>query len=226
MPGCGVGGDNLNKIHGGWEHTLGREKNNQLLDVQHDQRWAFALFYSADCASKFDSFFGPRAIEQIVDDNILHLLCYQSRKLRVVGGQVSKDGLVVVAHTTVEWARRNSRANGRDQRLLNEVSDRVSKIMGLGRARLLASKVITWKQSQVTRAIPSGRLDGPCMSVRSTAPLILAGDYFTESNFGGCLKSAFAAADSLVQICSKERGKRKHTASLDSGGHKRSRYGW
>eukprot|EP00443_Scrippsiella_acuminata_P057285 CAMPEP_0115568196 /NCGR_PEP_ID=MMETSP0271-20121206/104531_1 /TAXON_ID=71861 /ORGANISM="Scrippsiella trochoidea, Strain CCMP3099" /LENGTH=515 /DNA_ID=CAMNT_0003002639 /DNA_START=26 /DNA_END=1573 /DNA_ORIENTATION=- len=222
VPGCGIGGDNLNKIHGSWERLISRSQNQQLLGVQHDQRWAFALFFSSDCASRFDSFFGPKALEKLVDDDVVQLLCYQSRKTSLIGGPVSRGGLAVVAHTTVEWARRNSRANGRDQRLLDEVSERVKKIVGLGRARLLATKVITWKQCQVTKPIPPNQLlDGPCMLISSEPPLLLAGDYLTESNFGGCLKSAFHAADVLVQLVSGERTKRSGEDSWDSTRYKR-----
>jgi len=225
VPGCGIGGDNLNKIHGGWERMISNEQNKRLLAVQHDQRWAFALFFPMDCASKFDSFFGTGSLEKIVDDSVVHLLCYQSRKVRHTGGQVSRSGLAVVAHTTVDWAHRNSRANGRDKRLLDEVSERVRKIVGLGRTRLLASKVITWKQCQVTKAISSGSPDRPYMLISSAPPMLLAGDYFTESNFGGCLKSAFAAADVLAEKLSGCYGKRRGMDNTDPTYHKRSRSG-
>lgn len=204
VPGCGVGGDNLNKIHGGWENVFSRDQNQKLQGVQHDQRWAFALFFPPDCAAKCDKFFSSDVVEKIVDDRIVHLLCYQSRKTAHLGGGVSKKGLAIVAHTTVEWARRNSRANGRDQRLLEEVAEQVKWILGLGRARLLASKVITWKQCHVTKPISTNRTDGPCMVGCSAPPLVLAGDYFTESNFGGCLKSAYAAVDNLTKALASD----------------------
>merc|ERR1712146_440949 len=103
------------------DHMVSREKNQQLLGVQHDQRWAFGLFYPGECASKFDAFFGSKAVEKIVDDNVVHLLCYQTRKVSSIGGEKPRDCVVVIAHTTIDWARKNSRAGGRDQRLLNEV---------------------------------------------------------------------------------------------------------
>lgn len=232
VPGCGVGGDNLNKIHGGWERSISAEQNKQLLGVQHDQRWAFALFFPMDVASSCDAFFGSKGIEQIVDDNTIHLLCYQTRKTARVGGPVAKGGIAIVAHTTTEWARRNSRANGRDQRLLDEVAERVKKIIGLNRTRLLASKVITWKQCHVTRPIPASSPESPCMLISSDPPLILAGDYFTASNFGGCLKSGFAAADLLANLLtsasggSDNRGKRKSFDSDDNRWRKRGRNAW
>merc|ERR1712061_883252 len=100
---------------------ISREQNQQLMGVQHDQRWAFAFFFPIDCASRLDSFFGSQAVEKLVDDKAIHLLCYQSGKVSLMGGEVSRRGVAVVAHTTLEWARRNSRANGRDQRLLDEI---------------------------------------------------------------------------------------------------------
>jgi len=204
VPGCGVGGDNLNKIHGGWENVFSRAQNQELQSVQHDQRWAFALFFPADCIAKCDEFFGPDAIEKVIEDRVIHLLCYQTRKTAHLGGGGSKNAVAVVAHTTVEWARQNARANGRDQRLLDEVAEQVKWILGFGRARLLASKVITWKQCHVTRPVSANRSDGPCMVACSSPPLILAGDYFTESNFGGCLTSAYAAADNLVKFVASD----------------------
>eukprot|EP00930_Biecheleria_cincta_P097282 TRINITY_DN89002_c0_g1_i1.p1 TRINITY_DN89002_c0_g1~~TRINITY_DN89002_c0_g1_i1.p1 ORF type:complete len:513 (-),score=69.98 TRINITY_DN89002_c0_g1_i1:98-1636(-) len=225
VPGCGIGGDNLNKVHGGWERMISDEQNKRLLAVQHDQRWALALFFPMDCASKFDAFFGTRSLERVVDDSVVHLLCYQSRKTHYAGGQMSGSGLAIVAHTTVDWARKHSRANGRDQRLLDEITERVRTIVGLGRTRLIASKVITWKQSEVTKAISPGNPDRPYMLISSDPPMMLAGDYFTESNFGGCLKSAFATADALADNLSACYGKRRGRSNLEPDCHKRSKSG-
>jgi len=193
VPGCGVGGDNLNKIHGSWESCLTAEQSRRLQSAQHDARWSFALFFPASCTACCDAFFGAEAIEKVIDDGALHLLCYQSRKTHMISGKSPEGGVVVVAHTTNEWARRNARANGRDDRLLREVSERVATVLGSDTPPV-ASKVITWKQSQVSMPLASSD-DGPCMPVSDNPPFVLAGDYFSESSFGGCLRSGFAAAD-------------------------------
>lgn len=216
VPGCGVGGDNLNKIHGGWESCITPEQNRHLRAVQHDQRWAVALFLPEESARQCDAFFGPNAVEKLVKDPIVDLLCYQSRKTALLGGPSPRGGVAVVAHTTLEWARRNARANGRDQRLLNEVVESVKWALGL-RARVLASKVITWKQCHVTKAVAGSRGQGPYMLLHSTPPLVLAGDYFTESNFGGCLCSGFAAADAVAAAVGGEN------IALSSDSRKRRR---
>jgi predicted NAD/FAD-dependent oxidoreductase len=197
VPGCGVGGDNLNKIHGNYQNRLTPEQNRQLLSAQHDARWSFAFYLPSECAKRCDEFFGDGAIEKVVEDSVVHLLCYQSRKTMQVNGSPPSRGVTVVAHSTLEWANYNSRASGRDHRLLAEMSDRVGKLLKLDGSlsrMMLGSKVITWKQSQVTKAIP-----GPFMLVSSSPAFALAGDYFTDSSFDGCLKSGFAAADAVVK---------------------------
>ncbi|CAE7590078.1 RNLS, partial [Symbiodinium microadriaticum] len=177
VPGCGVGGDNLNKIHGSWEGMLKPEQNKQLTAVQHDHRWSFAFFLPGDCAAACESFFGPTSLEKLVDDEVVHLLCYQSRKVAVASG--TKPGAVtVVAHTSLEWAKRHARDSGRDDRLLKEVAAHVRQLLQIDGplTKLTAtSKVITWKQCQVTKAVPT-LPDGPCMVVSASPPLLLAGD--------------------------------------------------
>lgn len=205
VPGCGVGGDNLNKIHGGYEGKFSKEQWNALVGAQHDARWAFALFLSAECQARCEEYFGPTQVEKVVDAGPVHLLCYQSRKTAELSGDAPAGAIAVVAHTTIEWAKRNARANGRDDRLLQEVAEHVKGLLGitapLSRV-LLASKVITWKQCQVTKHVPPPRNSGPCMLVSERPAMVLAGDYFTESNFSGCLKSAFAAAEAVAGLLS------------------------
>jgi len=220
VPGCGVGGDNLNKIHGGYEGRFTAEQNRQLLSAQHDARWAFALFLSMDCAAKCEAFFGSMDVEKVVDKGPVHLLCYQSRKTAQLSGADPAGSIAVVAHTSLEWAKRNSRANGRDERLLWEVAEHVKELLGLevplSRA-MLGSKVITWKQSQVTRPSPASRAHGPCMLACQSPALVLAGDYFGESNFSGCLKSGFAAADAVASALRGEKPPAQAEAASEKG---------
>lgn len=146
-------------------------------------------------------FFAGDTVEHLVDDEIIHLLCYQSKKTTQAGGPESGASCVLVAHTTVEWAQANIRASGRDRKLVMEVAERVRDIMGFKatlKSFLRKFKVITWKQCQVTS--PAAMQDSsPCLLVSKAPPLVLAGDYFSESSFQGCLKSGFAAAEALAR---------------------------
>lgn len=216
VPGCGVGGDNLNKIHGSWEGMLKPEQNKQLTAVQH--RWSFAFFLPGDCAAACESFFGPTSLEKLVDDEVVHLLCYQSRKVAVASG--TKPGAVtVVAHTSLEWAKRHARDSGRDDRLLKEVAAHVRQLLQIDGplTKLTAtSKVITWKQCQVTKAVPT-LPDGPCMVVSASPPLLLAGDYFTTSSFTGCIQSGFAAAEAVCKLL-KDAEPKAASLKVEGGG--------
>eukprot|EP00913_Durusdinium_trenchii_P027576 g25866.t1 len=65
VPGCGVGGDNLLKIHGSWEGMLKQDQNKQLMAAQHDQRWSFAFFLPSDCQAVCERYFGPKVVESL-----------------------------------------------------------------------------------------------------------------------------------------------------------------
>lgn len=200
VPGCGRGGDNLNKIRGTYESCFTRDQNRQLESVEHDDRWSYAFFLPMETVAACDKFFGD-SVERVIDDDVVHLLCYQSKKTARAGGGEPEGAVAVVAHTTLAWAKRNSRSNGRNQKLMDEVAEHVGRLLRLDGSMsrlLLASKTITWFQSQVTKAVPSGST--PCMEVDggSGGPLVLAGDYFADSSFGGCVRSGFAAADCVA----------------------------
>eukprot|EP00931_Biecheleriopsis_adriatica_P004852 TRINITY_DN106458_c0_g1_i1.p1 TRINITY_DN106458_c0_g1~~TRINITY_DN106458_c0_g1_i1.p1 ORF type:complete len:438 (+),score=38.50 TRINITY_DN106458_c0_g1_i1:85-1398(+) len=201
VPGRGVGGDNLNKIRGTWQKRLTSRQNQQLREVTHDARWSVALFLSPDATNDCDAFFENNAVERLIDDDVLHLLCYQSRKTAMARESNTSCGCVVVAHTTNNWAQSRLKASGRDRRLVTEVTKRINDIIGFQTplSKLLrASKVITWKQSQVMSPVLCQAGSKPCLVVSTAPPLLLAGDYFTESSFGGCLKSGFSAAEALA----------------------------
>eukprot|EP00435_Cladocopium_sp_Y103_P019537 s2051_g4.t1 len=108
---------------------------------------------------------------KLVDDDVLHLLCYQSRKTEIAS-KTASGGLVLVAHTTREWAKLHAQRGGKDERLLKEVAACVQKLIGLeGPLSKLTSvsKVITWKQSQVERPVSS---EGPYMVVSHRVDLL------------------------------------------------------
>lgn len=203
VPGSGVGGDNLGKIHGTWEKMISAEQRRQLKGVEHDARWSVALFLSPACAMACDTYFGDSAVEKVVDDDILHLLCYQSKKTSQAGGLPPTAGIVVVAHTTHQWAQAHIRASGRDGKLTAEILERARATIGLPLPLskvLLASKVITWKQCQVTSPLPTP--GQPCMLLAAApaqAPVALCGDYFVGSSFSGCLRSGFGAAEMVAK---------------------------
>ncbi|CAE8720243.1 unnamed protein product, partial [Polarella glacialis] len=232
VPGCGVGGDNIDKIHGGWENLIDEECNRQLRSPQHDHRHAVVLFLAPEHLQACEAFFGPSNIEAQIDDDMVHLLAYQSRKTACIGGPVSKSPVVVV-HTTHEFSRRNQRAGGRDRPFLEAVAGRVvheylkiPKGVRLDNI-VLGSKVITWKQCQITRSMKGPAAFPLCKPLSDDPPLVLAGDYFTNSSFTGCAMSAANAVSALSSMLKGEKianavataSSAKRPADSDDGGY-------
>ena len=142
------------------------------------------LPFRLDCQISFVMFCQAQFttdLRKLVDDDVLHLLCFQSRKTEIVSKnsplakqqtvwhhpslinwvfngfhtvvkvtlRICQDmnhhsvgmlwilhdfrtgGVVLVAHTTREWAKRNAQRGGRDERLLKEVAAHVQKLIGL-----------------------------------------------------------------------------------------------
>merc|ERR1719375_1306128 len=72
-------------------------------------------------------------------------------------------------------------------------------MIGIQEALVTSSKIITWFQSQVS-GNPKPRQ--PCLVASEAPALLLAGDYFTASNFSGCVSSASAAASAASRLLS------------------------
>lgn len=60
-----------------------------------------------------------------------HVLITPTGRLLKPSNPGRNGGLVLVAHTTKEWAKRNAQRGGRDERLLKEVATHVQKLIGL-----------------------------------------------------------------------------------------------
>lgn len=182
VPGCGPGGDNLNKIHGSWERQLSNA-NWAATEVPHDCRFAVALFMEPGQARSLRNFFGDK-IEKKVKGDLLELLFWQSRK----NGDPQDGPQVVVAHTWQDIKGNKS--------LSRAMVDEACRILKLYPRVVKENKVITWYQSQVT----SARKGKSCLVASDAPPLILAGDYFTSSSFTGCVQSASAAAEEAAKL--------------------------
>lgn len=195
VPGCGTGGDNLNKIHGNWENTLTNAQWGHT-EVPHDCRYSVALWLCPGHHKALEVFFGE-SLERRFSGGI-ELLAWQSRK----DGESPDGPQVVVVHTPA-GARGNK--NQAEPRLISEGC----KLLKLPQQAVTSSKIITWFQSQVlSKTSPS-----PCLVANESPPLILAGDYLTESTFTGCVSSATAAAEVASKLLAGGR------PSTGSGGY-------
>mmetsp|Transcript_73938 Transcript_73938/g.128244 ORF Transcript_73938/g.128244 Transcript_73938/m.128244 type:complete len:479 (-) Transcript_73938:46-1482(-) len=189
VPGCGPGGDNLNKIHGNWERQL-TDAQWKDVEVPHDCRYSVALWIEAGHQKEFEKFFGDYT-EKRINKPSVELAIWQSRK----DGEPPEGPQVVVVHTP-QGARGNK--HQAEPRMTGEICQQ----LGINHRAVKSSKIITWFQSQVL----SKTSKTPCMVACSSPPLILAGDYFTSSTFTGCVKSANAAAAEAAKLLGKTKG--------------------
>jgi len=182
VPGCGTGGDNLNKIHGNWERLLTNAQWGHT-EVPHDCRYSVALWLHPGHRKALEAFFGE-SFERRCSGGP-ELLAWQSRK----DGE-SPDGPQVVVVHTPPGARGNK--NQAEPRLISEAC----RLLKLPDQAVTSSKIITWFQSQVlSKTSPS-----PCLVASESPPLVLAGDYLTASTFTGCVSSATAAAEAASKL--------------------------
>jgi len=108
VPGCGPGGDNLNKIHGNWERKLS-DADWRSVEVPHDCRFSVALFLKAGCKKNLAKFFEDKVEKVVSDCQNVELLIWQSRK----DGADPDGPQVVVLHTpqgAMETSKLHSRA--------------------------------------------------------------------------------------------------------------------
>lgn len=182
VPGCGRGGDNLNKIHGNWERLL-TDTQWRHTEVPHDCRFSVALWLKPGHSEALEAFFSE-SIEKRCNDGA-DLLVWQSRK----DGESADGPQVVVVHTPAG-------ARGNKQQAEPQLTSIACRVLKLPAQAVISSKIITWFQSQVL----SSTSQDPCLVASAQPPLILAGDYLTASTFTGCVRSATAAADAASQL--------------------------
>lgn len=183
VPGCGPGGDNLNKIHGNWEKQL-TASNWKDTEVPHDCRYSLALWIEAGHHNKLAAFFGDMA-EKLHGGDVIDLAIWQSRK----DGEVADGPQVVVVHTP-------QGARGNKQQAESRMRGEILNSLKIPSKAVSSSKIITWFQSQVISTTSHMQ----CLAACQAPPLILAGDYFTSSSFSGCAQSAAAAASEAAQL--------------------------
>lgn len=205
---CGDGVDHVHQIRGGWQRLIDPESERHLRKEMYDHRFGVALFLAPEFTENCDAFFGPSALEKQVDDDMIHLVQYQSRKTAALGGLQSSSP-VLVAHTTLEYANRDL-GFGKNRRL-DIITTRIiyQYLRVPGHVKLskvvLGSKVINWRTSQTVKPLVKGSAAHPrCLPLSQEPPLVLAGDYFTESNFTGCEASARDAAASVFAALQDE----------------------
>lgn len=185
VPGCGPGGDNLNKIHGNWEQQLSDAQWRETT-AAHDCRFSLALWLAAGCGSSLDKTFDSMLEKQVEKaGGLVEFMVWQSKK----DGEPLDGPQVVVVHTIQGVTASKHQAESRMTR-------EALQALGVPQTAITSTKLITWFQSQVQTTRAAGR----CLVASEKPPLVLAGDYFTSSTFTGCVQSAYSAADAVASL--------------------------
>eukprot|EP00747_Dinoflagellata_sp_TGD_P194742 gnl/TRDRNA2_/TRDRNA2_62517_c0_seq1.p1 gnl/TRDRNA2_/TRDRNA2_62517_c0~~gnl/TRDRNA2_/TRDRNA2_62517_c0_seq1.p1 ORF type:complete len:461 (+),score=47.17 gnl/TRDRNA2_/TRDRNA2_62517_c0_seq1:86-1384(+) len=205
---CGDGTDHVHQIRGGWQRLIDPESERHLRQEMYDHRFGVALFLKPEYTQHCDAFFGPVALEKQIDDDMIHLMQYQTRKTVAIGG-LQSGSPVLVAHTTLEYSNRDL-GFGKNRRL-ELISNRIiyQYLQVPARVKLkevvLDSKVINWRTCEVKKPLVRRSVSYPsCLPLSQNPPLVLAGDYFTQSNFTGCATSARDAAAAVFAALQSE----------------------
>ncbi len=147
------------------------------------------------------------------DDDVLRYISFEAYK-----HSPATDLLSVLLHTSAAYGEQftspsPSLSAELEESTTRDLLARLHRLLPvLGQVQPVQTYLRFWRQSQVTARIALGRT-AACLAIPqqqeeapaagtawSTEPLLLlAGDYFTESNFQGCLRSAQAAARLATQ---------------------------
>lgn len=185
VPGCGPGGDNLNKIHGNWETHLTKAQW-QHCEVPHDCRFSLALWLAPGHEAALEKFFDSFVEKKVKKEGgLAEVVIWQSMK----DGEPLDGPQVLVVHTVQGVSANKHQA---ESRMVREITQGLR----IPSTAITSTKLITWFQSQVL----SNSSIGECLVGSEEPPLVLAGDYFTASTFTGCVQSAFAAADEVARM--------------------------
>jgi renalase len=158
--------------------------------VRFSARFAFAAYFPASAAAAVSHI--PWGSKYIFDDDVIRFISLENRKCEVQDGS---GHVSVLLHTSVPFGVKNIDAPEEDMEAL--LLDKIETLLpGLGPP--VRSHLVNWRESQISKNI--GYIDQAACFVDPTqgAPLCLTGDYFTESNFEGCVASGKRAASLLA----------------------------
>jgi len=201
-PGRLGGADTLDNISGGWQEVLAPKEWAALKSARYGRRYVVAFFLHPECLARCEHFFGEH-VERLVDDDLVHLVAFQSRKVGTAG---NGDPIAVVCHTIPEAAQppKDKCLRAVQQWLLRNLG-----IEGPAEKHVLGSKIQTWGKCQVEKSTAHALHGRLCLaSVEGSMPLAVCGDYFSGPTVTDALRSAAAGATAVAEALRHHVGTR------------------
>lgn len=225
----------------GIRNVLAAEQQEALRAVRYDHRICMALVLKENIAVPLEKLCDGNA-EAVPDDDVISLIARQDVKGR---NHASARACAVTLHGTLPFAKRNEQLAREhkkpptltgSQQLLQSFASLLQIPVAQLRGLVLDSKVVHWRQCQVSRPFSGNAGSDGCLVAAKDPCLILAGDYLAGTglagSFEGCLMSAKAAAATVASMLSSNtsapsrglqgrlsrRGTPQHIRD-DAGGH-------
>lgn len=170
-----------------------------LSAVQYSSRWALALYYPHAEWERLEKLEWAAKYVSKQEDDALVFVAFESRKRGFSG--VNPEGPVLVAHSSVPWGLANAQLT--KEEVVQELGQRVNSLIGkeLGDQLGEPSEAVAvwWDQSQVRPGTELGVGGVAALRLGDGAPLVLAGDGVSGSNFENCVRSATEATRIVLE---------------------------
>eukprot|EP01084_Bolivina_argentea_P236749 398014_1 len=154
--------------------------------VPFSSRYALAIYYAEECERLLKKI--PWTVNYVDGHECIRYVSLESRKL-------GKSGCpAVLLHSTVPYGMANvDRDNSEVETEMISYAGEV--LCGIQLGKPLCTKLVQWRYSQCRT--PVSGTPGAVL-LNKSPPLVVAGDAFAGSNFDGCVASAEAATDAVM----------------------------
>ena len=158
------------------------------------------MFYDASVTASLSDI--PWGAKYVSDNDVIRYVSIESRKHN--SGSTDRcdalhsPPLSILVHTSVPFGLENEKQSAQE---IEEIILRnlALVIPTLGQTVPVHRELVYWKESQVSKGLSWRNKEGSAFfpTASKSKGVVIAGDYFTESNFEGCLSSAYSAASSI-----------------------------
>lgn len=162
-----------------------------------------AVFYEASVTASLTNV--PWGAKYVSDNDVIRYVSIESRKHSGSVCASAPTPLSILVHTSVPFGLENESKS--TQEIEGILMSNLGKVLpALAGLTPLHRELVHWKESQVSKGLVWKDSQGSAAFATDTISsgqlskgVLLAGDYFTESNFEGCLASARAAATTVAK---------------------------
>ncbi|XKL63174.1 hypothetical protein PGB90_005538 [Kerria lacca] len=168
------------RLTGNFKNFISNDIHENMKNVKYSSRFVLVLIYDKQLEVDWDA--------NYITDNIFRYISIQEKKIKLPSNQSS-----VIFHTSVEFGKKYFHCNNDEIELilLKHVYELFPEWINP-----IKTFCYKWEYSQITSPFHNSP---KCVVLCSKPIIIMAGDSFTCSSFNGCITSAKATADIILQ---------------------------